>query len=68
MGERPSAAYPTPPEDARSLARYELRRLAEQMQTALEAGTLDTVNAAHLEESIARIERALDASMNVEVG
>jgi Met-zincin/Domain of unknown function (DUF5117)/Domain of unknown function (DUF5118) len=68
MGERPSANYPTPPEDARSLARYELKRLAERMEGALQAGGLDTVNTAHLEESVARIERALEASMSVEVG
>jgi len=51
------------PEDARSLARLELKRLSERMAEALEPGQLDTMTEAHLAESKARIDRVLDASL-----
>jgi hypothetical protein len=57
-------AEPQVPEDARSLARYHLNRLAATMQAALAAAP-DTVTRAHLEESRARIERALTASLTI---
>lgn len=54
------------PEDARSLARYELRNLSDRIDAALAApGTLDTATRAHLAESKARIDRALDASLTI---
>ena len=52
------------PEDARSLARYELTQLNARLGQALEAGRgLDVTTRAHLSESRARIARALDASI-----
>lgn len=59
----PNAA--PPPEDARSLARYELVRLSERIERALEAGSLDVPTRAHLMETRARLERALEASLTV---
>jgi hypothetical protein len=61
---RPGHPEPQVPEDARSLARYHLVRLSAQMRTAL-ASAQDTVTRAHLEESRARIERALGASLTL---
>ncbi|MFQ6045800.1 MAG: hypothetical protein ACE5PT_05480 [Gemmatimonadales bacterium] len=59
---------PVVPEDARSLARYELRGISERIATALSSGALlDVATRAHLEESKARIDRALEASMTVTV-
>ena len=53
------------PEDARSLARYELSQLATRIETALASGTtLDTTMRAHLLESKARIDNALETSLN----
>jgi hypothetical protein len=51
------------PEDARSLARYELKQLSQRMGTALEAPGLDRMTAAHLDESKARIDAALTATV-----
>ncbi len=53
------------PEDARSLARHELGRLSHRMGQALRTGGLDTMTRAHLEESKARIDRALEASLEL---
>lgn len=50
------------PEDARSLARYELRQLSDRIAAALEAPGVDTMTRAHLEESKARMDAALEMS------
>lgn len=61
LSEGSSAA----PEDARSLARHELKELARRIDRALEMESdLDAVNRAHLDESRARIRRALEASIS----
>lgn len=53
---------PSTPEDARSLARYELVQLSEQMGRSLSAGaSLDATTRAHLLETKARVDRALEA-------
>lgn len=52
------------PEDARSLARYELKQLAARLGAALEAGQrLDVMTRAHLDETKTRIDRALEAEV-----
>ena len=54
-----------PPEDARSLARYELTRLSERLAAAnANAGALDLETRAHLAESKAKIDKALGASVS----
>lgn len=59
-------SQPSPPEDARSLARLHLMEIADAIDAALDAGAgLDTYTRAHLLESGARIERALEASVTV---
>ncbi|MGQ0562396.1 MAG: hypothetical protein ACT443_11035, partial [Gemmatimonadota bacterium] len=51
------------PEDARSLARYELVQLSEQLAQAAKAGELNVETRAHLAESKARIDAALETSL-----
>lgn len=53
------------PEDARSLARRELRTLSSRIERALGADGTDAMTRAHLEESKARIDRALEASLQL---
>jgi hypothetical protein len=53
------------PEDVRSLARLELAELSEQMGRVLNRRSLDRNTRAHLTETKVRIDRALDASINV---
>ncbi len=54
------------PEDARSLARYEMREVLSRAEAALEsASSLDRVDRAHLRETRARAERALEASVTL---
>jgi hypothetical protein len=57
---------PSVPEDARSLARFELKRISAQLGTALGTalGTtgLDTVTRAHFDESKERVDRMIEAS------
>lgn len=53
------------PEGARSLARAGLQGLSEQLGRALESGGLPEMTAAHLSESKARIDRALEASVSL---
>ncbi len=56
------------PEDARSLARLHLGQINSKIQRVLQnaRGNLDDYSFAHLEESQARVEKALDASFRVE--
>ncbi len=53
------------PESVRSLARLELVELSEQIGRTLNRGSLDRDTRAHLSETKARIDRALDASVDV---
>ena len=62
----PSSFNPATPEDARSLARYELARLSRRIGQVAGSGALDRMTRAHLTESRARIDRALDASLVLE--
>ena len=62
---RPFPSAPATPEDARSLARYELAELSGRMGRALAQGNLDVPTRAHLMESKARIDRALEASVSL---
>ncbi len=63
-GGFPTAATP---EDGRSLARRELRELSGRIGEALRAEGPDAMTRAHLEESKARIDRALEASLHFRV-
>lgn len=61
---RPYPSYPSAPEDARSLARYELTQLSAHLAQALSNGHgLDTTARAHLMASKDRIDQALDTSL-----
>jgi hypothetical protein len=53
---------PSVPEDARSLARFELKRISAQLGTALGTTGLDTVTRAHFDESKERVDRMIEAS------
>lgn len=53
------------PEDARSLARYEMAQLSERLAVALRAGNLNVETKAHLAESKARVDAVLQASLVV---
>ena len=56
------------PEDARSLARLHLGQIRSKIQRVLQnaRGNLDDYSFAHLEESQVRVEKALDASFQVQ--
>lgn len=56
------------PEDARSLARHHLGQINGRIQRVLQnaKGKLDDYSLAHLQESQVRVEKALDASFQVE--
>lgn len=57
------------PQDARALARAELGDLARRLEGAVAAdGSLSRETRAHLEESRARVERALEASLTMSAG
>jgi hypothetical protein len=49
------------PEDVRSVARYELKRISAQLGTALGSTGLDMMSRAHYDESKERIDRMLEA-------
>ncbi len=51
------------PEDARTLARADLKKLNERIESALGRGTMDAYTQAHLDETQARIEAALEAGL-----
>jgi hypothetical protein len=53
------------PEDVRSLARLELVELSEEIGRVLDRRSLDRDTRAHLSETKVRIDRALDASVEV---
>ncbi|MFQ5679432.1 MAG: zinc-dependent metalloprotease [Gemmatimonadota bacterium] len=62
-----ATGFPTAstPEDGRSLSRLELGKLSRRIGQVLRAGGADVMTRAHLEESKARIDRALEASLSV---
>jgi hypothetical protein len=69
MTGTPAPGTPQIPGDARASARHELATLSRQLDAALAAGRrLDLPTRAHLEESKARIDRALAASVQVPAG
>jgi len=57
---------PRTPTDARAVARRTLRDLDRRLATAAGSGALNAYMAAHLEESRARIRKALDAGLEAE--
>ncbi len=66
MGGNRSSFNPSTPEDGRSLARHELTRLSRRIDQVEDDRRLDTVTRAHLAESRARIDQALEADLVVE--
>lgn len=60
---RPAARTPA---DARSVARRTLRDLDRRLAAAASSGTLNAYMAAHVEESRARIQKALNAGLEAE--
>jgi hypothetical protein len=57
---------PRTPADARSVARRTLKDLDRRLATAAGSGALNAYMAAHIEESRARIQKALDAGLEAE--
>ncbi len=55
------------PDDAITLARVDLRTLKTSLGNALNAGSLDTISRGHYEESLAMINAALDASLDLKL-
>lgn len=55
------------PEDAVTLARVDLRALRGALQTAVGGGNLDTITRGHYEESLAVINAALEASLDLKL-
>ena len=51
------------PEDARTLARVDLSNILRGVNTALGSGAIDNMTRAHLEETKARAEAALEAGL-----
>jgi hypothetical protein len=56
----------TVPEDVRSLARLELTELSDRIGRVLNRRSLDRDTRAHLSETKVQIDRALEASVNVQ--
>ena len=54
---------PDVPEDACTLARVDLKHLKQGIERILQQGTVDTYTQAHLDESLARIDAALEAGI-----
>ncbi|PSQ78064.1 MAG: hypothetical protein BRD35_02205 [Bacteroidetes bacterium QH_7_62_13] len=59
------AEQATTPEDVRSLARLELAELSRQIDNLLNRRSLERDTRAHLSETKARVDRALDAAVEV---
>jgi hypothetical protein len=59
------AEQATTPEDVRSLARLELAALSRQIDNLLNRRSLERDTRAHLSETKARVDRALDAAVEV---
>ncbi len=58
--------YPGTPQDAVSLSRLHLQRIRSSANSALQTTGLDDVTNAHLMETVARIDRALDAQRSTD--
>lgn len=65
-GSKP-AGQMAPPADARALARAELVEIGDAIDEALTSDALDVTTRAHLAESRARIDAALEASVSLEL-
>ncbi len=63
LNERPSPAVRPAPEDARSLARYQLTELAKRVDFTLQKDGFDVTTRAHLLETSARIEQAMETGL-----
>ncbi|HVS01363.1 MAG TPA: zinc-dependent metalloprotease [Thermoanaerobaculia bacterium] len=64
LARKGNPLFPEPPQDARALARYELRKVAGWIDGALSGRErLDVATRAHLEESAARIRQVLEAPL-----
>jgi hypothetical protein len=57
---------PRTPADARAVARRTLKDLDRRLAAASGSGTLNAYMAAHVDESRARIQKALDAGLEAE--
>lgn len=55
------------PKDAVTLARVDLRSLKSAISADLGSGNLNTITRGHLEDSLARVTAALDASINLKM-
>ena len=64
MGQILESTSTRMPADAKSVARVQLRRLGDRIDTALAQGNFDAYTEAHLVESRERITKVLDASFN----
>jgi hypothetical protein len=62
VGDGPAAPMP---DDACALARYHLTALSDRIDSVIDSPGLDTQTQAHLEETRARIDRILDASVTL---
>jgi hypothetical protein len=62
------SSAPGVPEDASALARSDLKRLGGEISEALAGGGLDTYTRAHLDESLAIIDAALEAGIERKLG
>jgi hypothetical protein len=58
---------PMMPADAVTLARHDLRTIKGALESAVSSGQLDTISAGHYRDSMAKIDAALDASINLEI-
>lgn len=59
-------APPRTPSDARAVARLRMREVGDRIGKRLAAETPDPYTRAHLEESVARIRKALDAGLEIQ--
>ena len=66
MGAANPAGGPVP-DDACALARYQLTSVSMRLDAVMDSPALDTQTRAHLAESKARIDRALEASLSLEL-
>ena len=55
------------PDDARTLARVDLRALKSALSNDINSATLNTISKGHYEDALARINAALDASINLKM-
>ena len=63
-----SAVVTSAPEDATTLARASLQSLRGKIRRSIASGSLGGTTRAHLDETLARIDAALDAQMKRDIG